>query len=94
MEREGVRRHGSALVPASDASNKQLGRAVKQLPARRGLSQEDLAHASGLHPTYISGIERGLRNPTWRSLSRLCEALGVKLSELAALAESLDDRGP
>jgi len=94
MEREGVRRHGSALVPASDATNQQLGLAVKQLRARRGLSQEDLAHASGLHPTYISGIERGLRNPTWKSLSRLSGALGVKLSELAALAEGMDDRRP
>jgi transcriptional regulator with XRE-family HTH domain len=53
------------------------------------MSQEDLARASGLHPTYISGIERGLRNPTWRSLGRLCDALDVKLSELAALAERL-----
>ena len=94
MEREGVRRHGSALVPASDPTNKPLGLAVKQLRTRRGLSQEELAHASGLHPTYISGIERGLRNPTWRSLGRLCDALGVKRSELAALAEGLDDRGP
>ena len=94
MEREGVKRHGSALMPASDATNKQLGLAVKELRARRGLSQEELAHASGLHPTYISGIERGLRNPTWRSLGRLSGALGVKLSDLAALAESLDDRRP
>jgi transcriptional regulator with XRE-family HTH domain len=55
-----------------------------------GLSQEDLAHRSGLHPTYISGIERGVRNPSWRSVGRLCEALGVPLSELARLAETLN----
>jgi transcriptional regulator with XRE-family HTH domain len=53
------------------------------------MSQEELAHASGLHPTYISGIERGVRNPTWRTIGRVCEALQVKVSELAALAERL-----
>jgi transcriptional regulator with XRE-family HTH domain len=76
-------------VPANTPDTKALGLAVKELRARRALSQEELAHASGLHPTYISGIERGLRNPTWRSLARLCEALGVKISELARLAENL-----
>ena len=72
------------------STNTALGLAVRELRARRGLSQEDLAHASGLHPTYISGIERGLRNPTWRSIGRLCDALQVKISELAELAESLE----
>ena len=77
-------------VPASERVNEALGLAVRELRRRRGLSQEELAHASGLHPTYISGIERGLRNPTWRSIGRLCEALQVRISELAALSESLE----
>jgi transcriptional regulator with XRE-family HTH domain len=67
-----------------------LGLAVRELRTKSGLSQEELARKSGLHPTYISGIERGLRNPTWRSIGRVCRALNVKISELAALAESLD----
>jgi transcriptional regulator with XRE-family HTH domain len=66
---------------------------VRELRKRRELSQEELAHASGLHPTYLSGIERGVRNPTWRSLGRLSEALGVRLSELSALAERLETDG-
>jgi transcriptional regulator with XRE-family HTH domain len=77
-------------VPASAPTNKWLGLAVRGLRTRKGLSQEELARASGLHPTYISGIERGLRNPTWKSLGRVCDALGVRLSELAALAEELE----
>jgi len=79
------------VSPASaDAPrDKALGLAVRQLREARGLSQEELARASGLHPTYISGIERGLRNPTWLSIGRLCRALDVKVSELAALAEGL-----
>ena len=77
-------------MPASAPTNKLLGLAVRELRTRKGLSQEELARASGLHPTYISGIERGLRNPTWKSLGRVCDALGVRLSELATLAEALE----
>jgi transcriptional regulator with XRE-family HTH domain len=81
------RRAVSVLVPPITPTNEALGLAVRELRNTRGLSQEELAHRSGLHPTYISGIERGLRNPTWRSLGRMCEALEVRMSELAALAE-------
>jgi transcriptional regulator with XRE-family HTH domain len=77
--------------PADEPRDKSLGLAVRKLREARGLSQEELARASGLHPTYISGIERGLRNPTWHSVARLCRALDVKISELAALAEELPD---
>ena len=73
----------------SAPSTTALGLAVRELRKRAELSQEDLAHASGLHPTYLSGIERGMRNPTWRSLARVCDALGLQMSELAALAEEL-----
>jgi transcriptional regulator with XRE-family HTH domain len=75
------------VPPESAPSNAALGLAVRELRRRSDLSQEALAHASGLHPTYLSGIERGVRNPTWRSLGRICEALGVRTSDLAALSE-------
>ena len=67
-----------------------LGQAVRDLRQEHGLSQEALAQASELHPTYLSGIERGARNPTWRTLGRLCDALGVKLSELVDRAEQVN----
>lgn len=56
---------------------RQVGLNVQRL--RRGLdwSQEDLAFESGLHRTYISGIERGTRNPTVTILAKLAKALGV-----------------
>jgi transcriptional regulator with XRE-family HTH domain len=76
-------------VPPAAPTTTALGLAVRQLRKGMGLSQEDLAHRSGLHPTYISGIERGVRNPSWRSIGRLCEALDVSISELARVSETL-----
>ena len=72
-------------------STEALGRAVADLRHRRGWTQVDLAHITGLHRAYVGGIERGMRNPTWETLSALAAGLGVSLSDLALLAESLDD---
>lgn len=55
---------------------------VRHLRVELGWSQEDLAEKSGLHRTYISGIERGVRNPTLSVLDRLAKTLGVPPSEL------------
>jgi transcriptional regulator with XRE-family HTH domain len=54
----------------------------------RGWSQEDLAEASGLHRTYVGGIERGERNCTLEVLACLAEALEVSLSELLGWSRS------
>ena len=48
----------------------------------KGLSQEKLAEKAELDRTYISGIERGVRNPGLLSLVRLAKALGVTTAEL------------
>ena len=80
-------------VPGRAPTTEALGLAVRELRTRSGLSQEQLGHRSGLHPTYISGIERGARNPSWRSIGRLCDALGVRVSELAGLSEDEGLRG-
>ena len=50
---------------------------VKRLRKERGMSQEDLAFESGLHRTYISGIERGIRNVGLDNIGVIAEALGV-----------------
>lgn len=67
-----------------------LGDAIR---ARRGeidgLSQEGLADLAGMHRTYVSEIERGLRNPSYRNLVKLAAALEVPLSELVARAERI-----
>lgn len=78
------------MPPQIAPTTAALGLAVRELRKRASLSQEALAHASGLHPTYLSGIERGSRNPTWKTLGRVCDALGIRISELARLAEEID----
>jgi transcriptional regulator with XRE-family HTH domain len=69
------------------ASGKDLGRAVRRLRKAHGLKIEALAFAADMHPTYLSGIERGLRNPTWCKLCGLADALDVSISTLAGEAE-------
>lgn len=61
-----------------------IGKNVRRIRQERGWSQEDLAFESGLHRTYISGIERGVRNPTATVIERLAITLGVRPSLLFA----------
>lgn len=59
-----------------------LGKRVHDLRAARGWSQEEFAHVSGLHRTYIGQIERGEKNISFENLSKISAALDVTLSEL------------
>jgi transcriptional regulator with XRE-family HTH domain len=57
---------------------KQVGLNLARIRRKRGWTQEVLAFESGLHRTYISGIERGARNPTVLVLHELASALRVE----------------
>lgn len=59
-----------------------VGRNVKRVRERRGLTQERLADVSGFSQQYISGLEQGRRNPTVVTLYELARALGVSHIEL------------
>lgn len=61
---------------------RRVGLNLKRIRKERGLSQEDLAFESGLHRTYISGVERGIRNPTVMVLEKIAAALKVTASRL------------
>jgi transcriptional regulator with XRE-family HTH domain len=55
---------------------------LRQLRQERGWSQEDLATASGLHRTYIGGIERGERNCGVDTIEKLAAAFDVSIDTL------------
>ena len=61
---------------------KQVGANLKKIRAEHSWSQEEFAFKVGLHRTYISGIERGIRNPTVTVIAKLAKALKVKPYEL------------
>jgi transcriptional regulator with XRE-family HTH domain len=55
-----------------------LGRNVRGRRLELGMSQEQLALDAGMKRSYVSELERGLRNPTVRALGRLAEALKLE----------------
>lgn len=59
-----------------------LGNRVRELRHERSWTQEDLAEASGIHTTYISGVERGLRNVSIDNVHKLATAFGLPMREL------------
>jgi transcriptional regulator with XRE-family HTH domain len=59
-----------------------VGRNVKRLREKKGLTQEQLAEISGFSQQYISSLEQGRRNPTVITLYELAFALGVSHVEL------------
>jgi len=63
-------------------AQQKLGKKIKQLRLTAELSQERLGEISGLDRTYISGIERGVRNPSIRNIEKLAKALKTKVSDL------------
>lgn len=67
---------------SKDKNSLDIGAVLRQRREALGLSQEELADLSGLHRTYIGGIERGERNITVRSLSKIAGALQLKLHDI------------
>lgn len=59
-----------------------LGKNVRQIREAKGWSQDKLSEESGLHRTYISGIERGVRNPTVEIVQQVALALEVPVAYL------------
>ena len=60
----------------------KFGTRVRELRIAQGLSQEKLADLSGLHRTYIGGIERGERNVSLENIQKIALALSESLSSI------------
>ena len=60
---------------------------LKRLRGEKGWSQEEMADHAGLHRTYVSGVERGVRNPTVTVLMKLAQGLNVMIAELVRQEE-------
>lgn len=65
-----------------------VGKRIKIVRQRSGLTQDQLAEQVGLSPKYISGIERGVENPTMNILIRVAKMLGVEPYDLFLFGES------
>jgi len=62
---------------------RKFGKKIIELRHQKGFtSQIALANKAGMDRTYVGGIERGERNPTFEILEKLAKALGVSLEEL------------
>jgi len=60
----------------------KFGKKVKEIRLSKDMSQADLAKVLGVHVTYISGIERGLRNMSLKNIEKLAKALKIPIEEL------------
>lgn len=75
-------------MPGSPPDAYALGQAVRAIRDERGLSQVQVAEATGFIQAWISHVEHGRRNPSWNNVVRLADGLGVRVSELAKRAEA------
>jgi transcriptional regulator with XRE-family HTH domain len=60
----------------------RFGRVIRRLREEQHITQEEAAERSGLHRTYYSGIERGVRNVSLVNIDRLAKGLRVSLPKL------------
>ena len=74
--------HVLTLLRMKNSARELFARRVRELRLERGLSQDELADAAGLHRTYIGTVERGEQSIGIDNVERIAKALKVTLSEL------------
>ena len=58
----------------------ELQHAIKERRKRLRLNQEDLAQMAGISLATVKDIERGAGNPSWSTVEKICEVLGLRIS--------------
>jgi transcriptional regulator with XRE-family HTH domain len=71
-------------------TQQNLGLAVKALRTNLGITQEELSNRTGVHPTYVSDVERGARNPSWATLVKLVHGLNATMAELGEAFDRIE----
>ena len=59
-----------------------FGQLIVERRKALGISQEELAHRADLDRTYVSGLERGVRNPSLTAIAKVAQGLGVTTDKL------------
>jgi transcriptional regulator with XRE-family HTH domain len=75
-------------VPIRSPAHAAFGNAIREIRTQRGISQEALADKCGLDRTYVSGIERGERNPSLTNILKIAGALEVRAAEIHDRADA------
>lgn len=60
----------------------QFGKKLREVRLKKKLSQGDIARTLGVHRSYISGLERGRRNPSLLTVQKIAKAIGISAKEL------------
>lgn len=77
------------MATAKRSLRAAFGQVLRDRRREIGISQEELAHESGLHRTYVSQLERGLKSPSLDAIAALAKALRQQPHELIKAAEDL-----
>ena len=80
IEAETIYEEGTTVGNVRAAAYTMVGDAVAAARARKGISQKELAQATGIDQSDLSKIERGVANPSIGTLNRIAEALDAKLT--------------
>ena len=88
IETETIYEDGITVREEPPAANQVAASAVASARALSGMSQKQLAAATGIDQSDISKIERGVANPSVSTLERIAKALGGTLAISIALPES------
>lgn len=77
-------------MPPRRPANPALANAIRSRREAQATSQEEAAHRARLTTGTFGLIERGKTNPTWTTVEQIASALDITVSELAAIAEGIE----
>ena len=80
-------------MPVRSPAHAAFGTAIREIRNEIGISQEALADRCDLDRTYVSGIERGERNPSLTNILKIAAALNTRPGDLLDRAERLEAAG-